>query len=65
MIIIDYRHRLRPGLPMPLDDILLLVIFLGIGLSVLVVGAEFLSWRLRSIRNVQSRRGPASARLQK
>jgi hypothetical protein len=50
---------------MPLDDILLLVIFLGIGLSVLVVGAEFLSWRLRSIRNVQSRRGPASARLQK
>jgi hypothetical protein len=57
MIIIVYRHRLRPGLLMPLDDILLAVIFLGFGLSVLVVSAEFLSWRLRLDQNVQRRSG--------
>jgi hypothetical protein len=40
---------------MPLDDILLAVIFLGFVLSVLVVSAEFLSWRLRLNQKVQRR----------
>ena len=39
---------------MPLDDILLAVIFLGFGLSILAVGTECFSWRSDRVASLKA-----------